>query len=690
MYQIVCDDYILYDHRDDELVVLNPKCKLEVNTVGEGSFTVLSTHPFYGVLKKLRSVVEIRQDGNPIFRGRMTADSRDFHNQYFVDLEGILAVTNDSIIPPFNFPGDFPEATSAANVVRYFLRWVLDQHNNQVTGDWQKLKLGNVTVTDPNNYISRSSEKYLHTWDILKSKLFESELGGYLCVRYEYDGNYVDYLDSFPLTNTQKITLGENLLDFSNSSDASETYSAILPIGKDGLTLESLSDGDLTPDLVKKGKFIYSKSAVESYGWICVPVESSTWDDVTLVNNLKTKAMDYLTGTGMMLSSTITVKAVDLHFTDEQIQSFRIYRNILVDSPIHGLDNVSYPLTKLDIDLLNPQNTDITIGDSFRTLVDINADRDNNVDVLIQSTKNELKDYVSNQTSNLEQKIEGIDGTFFYIKYSAYEDGHVMTDIPNTSTKYMGVCSTNTSTAPTDYRAYTWCKVRGEDGIPGEPGDDGRTSYLHIKYSDDGKTFTGNNGEDLGAWIGTLVDFTEADSTVFSDYTWKKFTEDVDEQLDEIRQTMVEQSTEILNTAEEYTVNALKKYVETSTYREFKDTTESQLKQTSDKIDLNFTQTTEQINNVDGDLQYMIETLEKHFEFTADGLTIRGGENSMNLLLDNDVIRFMKNGQQFGWWDGVDFHTGNIVVDVNERAQFGNFAFVPRSNGSLSFLKVGG
>ena len=62
----------------------------------------------------------------------------------------------------------------------------------------------------------------------------------------------------------------------------------------------------------------------------------------------------------------------------------------------------------------------------------------------------------------------------------------------------------------------------------------------------------------------------------------------------------------------------------------------------------------------------------------------------MNVLLDNDMIRFTKNGQEFGWWDGVDFHTGNIVVEVNERAQFGNFAFIPRSNGSLDFLKVGG
>lgn len=44
----------------------------------------------------------------------------------------------------------------------------------------------------------------------------------------------------------------------------------------------------------------------------------------------------------------------------------------------------------------------------------------------------------------------------------------------------------------------------------------------------------------------------------------------------------------------------------------------------------------------------------------------------------------------FGSWDGNDFYTGNIVVKLNERAQLGNFAFVPRSDGSLSFLKVGG
>lgn len=63
---------------------------------------------------------------------------------------------------------------------------------------------------------------------------------------------------------------------------------------------------------------------------------------------------------------------------------------------------------------------------------------------------------------------------------------------------------------------------RGEKGVPGEKGEDGRTTYTHIKYSNDGKTFTSNNGEDVGDWMGIYTDFTEADSTTFSHYKWKK------------------------------------------------------------------------------------------------------------------------------------------------------------------------
>lgn len=53
-------------------------------------------------------------------------------------------------------------------------------------------------------------------------------------------------------------------------------------------------------------------------------------------------------------------------------------------------------------------------------------------------------------------------------------------------------------------------------------GDSGRSSFVHIKYSNDGKTFTPNNGEDIGSWLGIYTDDKEEESTVFSDYKWSK------------------------------------------------------------------------------------------------------------------------------------------------------------------------
>lgn len=63
---------------------------------------------------------------------------------------------------------------------------------------------------------------------------------------------------------------------------------------------------------------------------------------------------------------------------------------------------------------------------------------------------------------------------------------------------------------------------RGEQGLPGKDGTDGRTTYIHIKYSNDGKTFTPNNGEDVGDWLGQYTDYIAEDSTNFNDYKWKK------------------------------------------------------------------------------------------------------------------------------------------------------------------------
>ena len=89
-----------------------------------------------------------------------------------------------------------------------------------------------------------------------------------------------------------------------------------------------------------------------------------------------------------------------------------------------------------------------------------------------------------------------------------------------------------TDTDVIDYREWntpTMVAENGEQGTTGQPGADGRTPYLHIKYSNDGgETFTDNYGEDLGTWIGMYTDYTETDSRDVTDYAWKRFADDTE------------------------------------------------------------------------------------------------------------------------------------------------------------------
>ena len=169
--------------------------------------------------------------------------------------------------------------------------------------------------------------------------------------------------------------------------------------------------------------------------------------------------------------------------------------------------------------------------------------------------------------------------------------------------------------------------------------------------------------------------------------------ESVDSLASELRNEITNQSTSITRDTEKIVMAALSDYEKTSDAEAFRQTLESELAVMAERISMNFTSSTEQITKVNGELQTVIEDLEKHFDFSVNGLTIKAGENSMSLLLDNDVIRFQKNGQEFGWWDGINFHTGNIFVDVDEVAQFGNYGFVPyedENTDGLDLVRVGG
>lgn len=122
--------------------------------------------------------------------------------------------------------------------------------------------------------------------------------------------------------------------------------------------------------------------------------------------------------------------------------------------------------------------------------------------------------------------VPGADGktSYFHIKYSSVENPTSSSQMTETPSDYIGTYVDYTQADSTDPKKYTWARFKGfngEDGLPGVNGEDGNTSYLHIKYSDNGGlSFTANNGEDPGAYIGQYVDFVQKDSDNPTDYTW--------------------------------------------------------------------------------------------------------------------------------------------------------------------------
>lgn len=405
MYQLKYKDYILHDMRlaDEKIIVRDPSVKLAVSKAGEMTFTLGADHPYLSNLRRMSGLVELLDGTLPIYRGRITTDTKDFYGAHKIETEGIMAALNDSIIKPFSFPEDFKDdddykaAAASGNVVDFFFRWILAQHNSQVSTE-QQIKPGVCTVTDSNNYITRSASEYATAMSTISDKLIKSALGGYLLIRYEDDGNYLDYYAALPLTNTQSVEFAENLLDLSSETDGTNIYTAILPEGKDGLTIEALSDGDLTDDLVKSGLTIYSKSGVATYGRITRHVK---WDDVTVAANLQAKAKAALADNGLSMPETIKLTAVDLGW-QEDVQHFRVGRMTVLFSTTHGY-STSYPLLELSPDILDPGNTRITLGATQQTYTGAQIDTKRETDERIESTRQEISERVDESSSQVIQ-----------------------------------------------------------------------------------------------------------------------------------------------------------------------------------------------------------------------------------------------------------------------------------------------
>ena len=346
-YKVYCDNSLLYHSKLENLKILNPSVELEVNKTGSFQFGILSDHPYYQMIRKMKSIITVYQDDYLLFRGRVLDDEIGWHNDKKIACEGDLAFLLDSIMRPYDFTGSIPE----------YLALLLDSHNGQVDEE-KRFVLGNVTVTDANDYIVRSNIDYTDTWTELNNKLLNI-LGGYLQVRHENGVHYLDYLKDFTLLAPQTITFGKNLLDLKRISKGSEIGTAVIPLGAKLKDAEGNdTDKRLTVASVNNGlDTIVDEKAKAQYGLI---VKTVIFDDVTEAANLLTKGKAHLAQL-VNLPETIELTAADLAVLGADIASFHIGTQVRVTSRPHGIHQL-FTVSKLSINLFDPASNKLILG----------------------------------------------------------------------------------------------------------------------------------------------------------------------------------------------------------------------------------------------------------------------------------------------------------------------------------------
>jgi len=347
MYRVYSDGLLLYHSKLDSLKIFNPSVELEVNKTGSFLFNIYPDHPRYSLIKKLKSIITVYQDDYPLFRGRVLDDEVGWHNEKTVSCEGELAFLLDSIMRPYDFSGSIPE----------YLAILLDNHNAQVEAEKQFV-LGNVTVTDANDYIVRSNIEYTDTWTEMQAKLVDL-LGGYLQIRHENGVHYLDYLQDFTLLAPQTITFGKNLLDLKRIRKGADIATAVIPLGAKLKDVEGNdTDQRLTIATVNDGSdTIVDEEAKAQYGLI---VKTVVFDDVTEAANLLTKGKAHLAQL-VNLPETVELTAADLATVDTTFSSFHIGTKVRVTSSPHGINQL-FTVSKLSINLLDPASNKLTLG----------------------------------------------------------------------------------------------------------------------------------------------------------------------------------------------------------------------------------------------------------------------------------------------------------------------------------------
>ena len=349
--------------------ILSGSIKQAQNAINEFTFVIPMQNNLYQKLTPFQSIVQVVNlyDEEVEFEGRVLSVSNKMTSTGFVQeivCEDFLSFLHDSTQQYQKLKNSGAEA---------YLREILNQHNAQVE-DYKQIHLGTVTVkslTDkPWRYLG-----YESTWDTIRDRIV-SNIGGYLTLRREKSGFYLDWTSSVGKNQESPIQLGRNIKSASREISFDGIATQIMPIGADEKNSQNRSSDNKEeqgPDVTRKqidissvnGGRIWLEDAelVAKFGIIRKPV---IWTEIDNAQVLKNRGLQYLKNQKIALAKW-TVSAVERYLIDSRYVKFKIGNtHPILNAPLSGIEKLQ--IIEKKIDILNPQSIDLVIGSKSQSL----------------------------------------------------------------------------------------------------------------------------------------------------------------------------------------------------------------------------------------------------------------------------------------------------------------------------------
>lgn len=335
----------------------------KLNVIDDFNFAINLKNPAWGKVRPYQTLVKVTDvtKNKVIFNGRVIkpagsmSDGGHFARKF--ESESIMAYLQDS---------SQRHSEIRDTTVREFLEIIINNHNRQVEPH-KRFKVGNVTVTNTTDNVYRYLG-YEKTFETIKDKLLD-RLGGYIIIREESDGNYIDYLETVGKdVDTTPIRIAHNMKSMSYAINPTQVITRLVPLG---MSIESenenaadASQARLTIENVNGGiDYIDDLELQKEFGII---EGSVTWGDVTTSQRLLTNGRNFLRDQKASVTN-YTVDAANLELIGLDIDSFEVGNRHPLLNPVLGV-NEKIQVIEKKTDVLKVENSSLTIGDKYRTL----------------------------------------------------------------------------------------------------------------------------------------------------------------------------------------------------------------------------------------------------------------------------------------------------------------------------------